>query len=440
MLRDHWRVITLPGKQELLSERMGYQKSLGFGDHHRYPDGGLGGAEAPYMIPFNLNVTASPDLFSIGRNLFKSEGHGAVKQLSDSFVAFGQHGAALVRDGKADVRVDAKGARTDQTLTPTTEVALHDAHGAPLPLALHGVGGEQYWQAQFSPNLTDPSRHFTEEPLLTPDFKPRFPFIRQHAFYRDGRGRYYLAPEFRVPLPAAIPDFAGKGGAFTAARITGGAALIAALPHGAGFLFAMRPDFPQPGRVFILKPDGTWDPDGASDPTKIFPDGRVVLVGNGSRGVLNPDGSFSPTPLVTTVPFSGDTTWFLGQEAVRLKYGVYAAGQGWKVPARYDYLQDELVPGIGVYRTDTFDDLRGRTSRYGLIDIAANRVVTPPVYDFVDTDGRVGQRRPIVNSYGVKLTPGFAFYLDPHTGEPYVTLLPSGGAAGAPTSSTRKSP
>jgi len=58
--------------------------------------------------------------------------------------------------------------------------------------------------------------------------------------------------------------------------------------------------------------------------------------------------------------------------------------------------------------------------RYGLIDIAQDKPITPPIYDFIGTDGRVGQSCQIVNGYGVKLDRGFSYYLGPRTGEPFV--------------------
>jgi hypothetical protein len=429
VLRDEWTVTTLPRKQVLLSERTSYLKGTGQGYHRRY-HGDAVTAEAYDILPFALQIPDASDLFSIGRRLFRVDAGGVVRQASDAFASFGLKGAALVRDGAAYDLISQDGHRASAKLALASRVTFRDSKGNVLVPVLSSFSADAYWWAQFGSDAGNPSNHYTAESLLAPDFRSRFPFITQRSFYQDEHGRQYLAPNFRVPLPSVVQDFDGQGGKFRAGDIIGHARLIAALPGGNGFLLAMRDDFAQPGRAFILNTDGSWNasvPAFLRGPVQFFPHGRIFFVSKSSRGVLNADFTFTPLPLTTASPCSGNAEWYLGQDVQTRKYGVYdASGGRWQVPPQYDYLQDELVPGIAVYRMDMTAQQAGwnpPVRRYGLIDIARNKAVTPPLYDFVDTDGRVGQLREITNSYGVKLDRGFSFYLDPHTGEPFVSEL-----------------
>lgn len=440
VLRDDWRVITLPNQKKLLGARMGYQDSLGQGYHRRYHNDNPG-AEAHTVIPFALHLGTASDLFSIGDDVFLQAGDGSVRKISDGFIRFTQDGSALVqtkRDGPYAL-VTPDGHRNPGELT-AANASFHDAQGVPVTAELtSGTSGATFWRKQFPSDEGDQANVWTEDLLLTRDFRPRFPFIQQEPIYRDANGHLYLAPDFKTPLPTTVADYVQGQDHFTAAQIIRHTRLLAALPHNAGFLLTMDTQFTQPGRTFILKPDGSWDvraPAFLRAPTRMFSDGRIVFVGKGSRGVLGADFHFWPTPLSTTSPVANQPAWYLGQDADTRKYGVYdAAHQRWQVPPRYNWLAGELVPGIAVYRNDTTEHRNGvdfPTRRFGLLDIAANQAVTPPLYDFVDTDGRVGQLRHIVNDYGVKLDPGFAFYLDPHTGAPFLSM----DAASAPGNKT----
>lgn len=444
VLRDHWRVVTLPEQKPLLSARLDYTRSTGFGYHRRYgSDYDTADGNSQTVLPFALNVAAPSDLIGIGRQVFLTSAKGTVTHLTGDLALFTQDGGALVRTrggGDSDDEDDhsvyelisSDGHRMARRFTRTTALTFKDTHGVALaPTITRDAIGNVDWFGQFGSDANNgPGNFWTTDQLRTPDLTFRFPFVRQRGFYRDEHGRTYLAPKLRTPLPATLADYVAADGAFTARDIIQHLRALIALPHGMGFLVVEDDDFAQPGRVFVLMADGHWNPKAPAflrGPTRVFANGSTVFVGPDSRGILMPDLRFVPTPLASTAPISGHPDWYVGQDAATRKYGIYdAARRRWQVPAHYDYIAGMLAPGVAVYRTDTTVERFGHPEpvrHFGLLDIKTGRAITPPRYDFVDTDGRVGEHRPLVNSYDVKLDPGFAFYLNLHTGTPYLTQL-----------------
>lgn len=430
VLRDKWQVMTLPHKKKLFSSDMTYTTSLGFGYHHLF----VSSLNAPYVIPFKLRIRSDCDLIGIGHRLYFWVA-GRLQKLSSDLVDMGRGCVALVSVGDHRfARIGSDGQQLNGALARAQFVALHGKHGEVLPLRLTSFSTRHYWRRQFDAAGSTPPRTWAGQTLTAPATTFKATYMTEQPFYRDGNGRYYLAPDYRHPLPSVISDYKDAQGTYTATGIMGKARLIVALPGNAGFLVVMNNAFAEPDRAFILSADGSWNttaPAFLREPTLLFPDGRIAFVGPGSRGVLNTDLSFSPTPLSTTRPYPSHPGWYIGQDKETGRFGIYdAANQRWQVPPDYDAIAGELEPGVVVYRKDiTRHQENGTPSydrRYGLLDVEDARTLTPAQYSFVDADGRVGRRWPMVNPYGVDIEPGLAFYINLSTGNARVTVKGSG--------------
>lgn len=80
----------------------------------------------------------------------------------------------------------------------------------------------------------------------------------------------------------------------------------------------------------------------------------------------------------------------MGKDVETGKYGVFdATKQQWQVPATYDYLQDEIAPGVAIYSIVKKDAEGVERDQFGLLDIAADKRITPPLYDRLEMSGRV---------------------------------------------------
>ncbi len=435
VLRDRWTAMTLPGKQVLLKERLPYTRGYGFGYHHR-----VSSAMTPQgqdIVPFRLDVTSVAGLVRLENKVYRYDDEGRLHQLTDQFVAFTRAGHLLVREGDHWRLLDADGKPLDARRFSRAPVAhVTGPGGETLKVLPTYSSASQYWWRQFEPDgLLSRPNLFTAELLFTTDLRHRFPFLRQRPFYQDQQGRYYLAPDFQTPLPASITDYQGKGGRFSAREILDHLALVVALPGKGGFLLATTDRFREPGRTFFLDASGAWKADmpALNGPVKLFAGNRILFMGEGTRGVLMADdgfntGVFHALPLSIASPCAGQPGWYLGRDLKTRKYGVYdALRQRWQVPPTYDYLLEELVPGVGVYRMNLVEQ-RGSVelpiSRYGLLDLAHNQRITPPLYVFVDSDGRVGREQNFVNGYGVSVDEGLSFYLNPMTGAEYRRRVP----------------
>jgi len=440
VLRDRWTAMTLPGKQVLLKERLPYTRGYGFGYHHQ-----VSSAMTPQgqdIVPFRLDVTSVAGLVRLENKVYRYDDEGRLHQLTDQFVAFTRAGHLLVREGDHWRLLDADGKPLDaRRFSRVLTARVTGPGGEVLSIQPTYSSASQYWWSQFEPNgpLSRPNQ-FTAELLFTTNLRYRFPFLRQRPFYQDQQGRYYLAPDFQTPLPASITDYQGRGERFSGKEILGHLALVIALPGKGGFLLTATDRFRDPGRAFFLGADGVWKTNmpAVSGPVKLFSGNRILFMGKGAgkgaRGVLMAgdgfnSGVFHALPLSIASPCAGQPGWYLGRDLKTRKYGVYdALRQRWQVPPQYDYMLEELVPGISVYRMNLVEH-RGNIelpiNRYGLLDIVHNQRITPPLYVFVDSDGRVGREQGIVNGYGVKLDEGLSFYVNPMTGAEYRSLRPA---------------
>ncbi|OWT60058.1 hypothetical protein [Candidimonas nitroreducens] len=150
----------------------------------------------------------------------------------------------------------------------------------------------------------------------------------------------------------------------------------------------------------------------------------VLLAGVAARGATPAAPAAAPVPWLVIDPNGGYGMARYGYRDTAGGKMAIAAIWADAQPFKNGYaVVGKRLSADGRVRSVRYGATAGRkfpVRRYGLIDIAPDKPITPPIYDFIDTDGRVGQSCQIVNGYGVKLDRGFSYYLDRRTGEPFV--------------------
>lgn len=420
--RDHWKVVTLPDRKTLINDRKSYLMAQGLGYHHQ----NIGGQALAYdILPFDLDVTSSPNLIKIDRNVYRQTG-GQLKHLTSNFEVFTREGNILVKKGKQYRLLNKNGEKVNPKIF--TKVKAISVETADKQNSL--------WRPSFTtatPYYTyqkgmQTSHHFTEESLLTKDFKRRHQTIAFQGFFEDEQGNYYLAPNFKAPFPKNIEDYKHDDQQYSGQSILENCGIITALPDGS-YLIGTNPNFKNPNKAFMLKTDGSWDThlQGVKAPVNVFSQNRISFIGEDSPGVWDKQRGYHPIPSKYIYPCTQNPMWYFSQDSTSHKYGVYnAQQQSWQVPPIYDYMTEELVSNVAVYRTDTVITKNGidfSKHLYGLVDIKKNKKITAPIFQFIDTDGRVGLIKEVTNDYGVTVEEGLSFYLNPYTGEQYRNLL-----------------
>ncbi|WP_158267039.1 WG repeat-containing protein [Chitinophaga niastensis] len=212
------------------------------------------------------------------------------------------------------------------------------------------------------------------------------------AVFKSNEGKYYLFPDLYKPLPADIQDYKKEDDTATAAEIMGQAIIISSIPDSEYFLVLSIFGKSKESRCLLLDTNGHWY-------TKIpayagldmmLSNGDLLFTRGAKKGMMGRDLLFKSLPFSeNAAPCYLSVDLYSGKDAATGKYGIYdVQKQTWQVMPVYDYIGNEIVPGIIVYTAKIVENGHQK-EMYGLLDIQHNKVITPPLYHHIDGDGLV---------------------------------------------------
>lgn len=239
-----------------------------------------------------------------------------------------------------------------------------------------------------------------------------YPVIPQPIF-ENKEGVIFFSPNFSKPFPATIKDYQFQDEKLTAKTILQGAVTITDMPNKNYFAIIAGVGKVSGWSYFLLNKDGSWNTamPAYRGPKQILTDGRITFESASIKGVLDTNLQFYQIPLVYIMPCSQNHYWYMGEDTSTKKFGVYdALKMRWQVQPKYSYLQDEIAPGIAIYTEVKIDSRGNQKEWFGLLNLQEDKEITPPVYDFIQTDGKVS--RTIDNKRII-------FYINPLTGFEY---------------------
>lgn len=251
--------------------------------------------------------------------------------------------------------------------------------------------------------------HYYQYELIEP--------LARTDIYKSNEGEVYLFPDLAKPVPALINDYEGLGGSFTAAEILKGINLIRSIPNSNFFLVITR-GFERTDKwtgAFLLDTEGNWNTQIPvySGFQEMFSDGRLAFKQSSGVSILYPDLSSREMNIDEILGICESSEyWYRVKDKLKKKYGIYDTEKGdWQVLPAYDYLEDEIAPGIAVYTVKRTDENGYNQKEYkGLIDIINDRLITAAIYDQINPEGEVTK-----TECGKKLR----FYLNIRTGKEY---------------------
>ncbi|MBB6498535.1 WG repeat-containing protein [Pedobacter cryoconitis] len=257
--------------------------------------------------------------------------------------------------------------------------------------------------------ITVDKHHYYQYELIEP--------LARADIYKSNEGKVYLFPDLVKPVPVLISDYEGLGGNFTAAEILKGITLIKSIPNSNFFLVITR-GFERTDKwtgAFLLDTEGNWNTQVPvySGFQEMFSDGRLAFKQSSGVSILYPDLSsheMNIDEILGTCAFS--EYWYRVKDKLKKKYGIYdTEKREWQVQPAYDYLEDEIAPGIAVYTVKRTDVNGYNQKEYkGLIDIINDRLITAAIYDQINPEGEVTK---------TECSKKLRFYLNIHTGKEY---------------------
>lgn len=336
-------------------------------------------------LPRDITVASADSLIAVSHHVFSLAKTGRLKKISSRFQYFTATDELMVQ----------KGANSYQIVRENGSPACHMIYSREDSLIVH-----------------DGAHMRISIPKIGSDM-PEYPIFSD--LFKDSRGRYFLFPELKAPIPLVIRDYYGSTDTVSAREILNQAVMISACPDGLGFLVASGAGHDSEGgwNCFILKQDGSWDTDiplirGVKE---MLEDGRIVFDSKKNKGVLDTNGVFRAMPGDYISPCRKHRSWYMIKDTASDKYGVYdVEHKRWQVVPKYSYLQDEIVPDVAIYIVVKKDTSANEKEWFGLMNIKEDREITPPLYDMIYPDGRV-----------LKTTGKgqISFYIHPQTGMEY---------------------
>lgn len=374
--RAVWSVEFLPSRENLYSHDV-LDETSAMGTHQYWKKGW----RPSRTIPRNLRLSVYGKIVQANDKSWRITDRGRLLRLGMKVESITPNGQLLTKQGTEYRLANDKGKPLDDRVFAHVEKITFSTPEGILDVSRSGDMGVAY---------------------------PRIP----SAIYRDQQGRSYLYPDFTKPVPKHVSDYADGGKTIKAKRILANAVAIWDLPHESYFA-VISTAAGKKRRLFLLGRDGQWNTTVPlyADPYSLLSGGRISFTGKDNRGILNRELHFYSLPLNFPVPCRQHANWYMGKDVRTSKYGVFdARRQRWQVPPEYDYLQDEIAPDVAVYSIVKKDAQGVKRDQLGLLDIADNKRITPPLYDRLEADGRVVRQVD-----GKKLS----FYINRKTGFEY---------------------
>lgn len=204
-------------------------------------------------------------------------------------------------------------------------------------------------------------------------------------------GEVFLFPDFSKPFPASIEPYPQVGEVKYVAA-------IGALPDAEHFFVLATTGKSSERRLLVLHKSGQWnklvEPRAGFD--LMLRNGNILFTQGNTKGVMDAGLEFHLFPL--QYPEALTETLYAGKDNKTGKYGVFdIMEQDWKIPPSYSYIGPCLAEGIVPYCMD---------NRYGVMELATGRHITPPLYDSIGKNGEATQKNQL-------------FYIDIYTGLEY---------------------
>ncbi len=376
--RAHWKVVALPQKKTLFSDRRSDQYTTMLTNQYWKDDW-----TPNRFMPRDISIRSTSSLLAVKAKVYDLQKSAGVKKMGNGFSSFINDSTYITRNGKLYRFTDEKTAAVKQKkYQEANGIQLFTTSGDTLIVPKYGEMGRGY------------------------------PIINSKIFI-DQQGKTYLTADFSRPFPKVVSDYESVYDTVSAKAIFQQAVTVMPLPKTPYFLVlssAGKGEKDGSGwKCYFLKENGKWKTDIPvyQGPQKILDNGEITLEGSRNRlGVLDTDFQFHPMPLGYIQPVHHHPHWYMGKDTATGKYGVYdVQNQRWQVPPEYDFLQDQVSADIAVYsiiKSDTVGD------QLGLINMVTNKRITPPIFRRLSQKGRV-----------VRLGGDKAFYIDVKTGKSY---------------------
>ena len=380
--RAKWEIRALPGKKALFQDRRSDDKSpMGTGQYWKAdwtPD---------RSIPADLSIAATDDLVLVNHAIYQKEPDGRLRHRSGHFVGRTSGGTLLLQRGGSYYLADRQGQKqTNRRFTALPGLRLKTSSGEAVFVSRAGKLATSY--------QTIPGR-----------------------VLKDQEGKVFLAPNLDTPFPTLIRDYTSPTDTLSAKAILSAAVMVRVRSTTSDYVVASSVGGGRGWRCFILQADGRWDTRmplirGVSE---LWDDGRIVFDRGKRTGVLDTNGHFWAMPLRAIRACRHHPHWYMGKDTATGKYGVYdAEHRRWQVQPRYSYLQDQLADNVAIYTLVQKDTAGVESEQFGLVNIRANREITPPVYDRIFSYGpNYGSAIRTVRGRRCR------FYLQPETGREY---------------------
>lgn len=373
--KARWQIIELPGEKTLFSERIMDDKTdMGISQYWK----------ADWIpsrtIPNDIKILSAGNLLSVQDRLFKQTHQGKIKSMAGKLFGFINDSTLLIQRGKRYFLADKNGEKTSkEAFEQRPGIFFKTTDGESVYICKTGEMGEAY------------------------------PVIAE-AVFADKKGHVFLFPNLKKALPTVVDDYKRGNTKKTAKELLQNAVAITDMSRTKFFAIVSTADENGNRACYFLDVDGHWN---AQIPAYIGPgsfleDDRVIFDRGPLKGVLDTNWVFYKIPLDFIRPCSQHHYWYMGKDTATDKYGVYdALHQQWKIPLQFDYLQDEILPGIGIYSIIRNGSDSVQQEYFGLINIAENKKITPAIYNQLQMNGRV-----------TKIEDGkmVSFYINPQTG------------------------
>jgi hypothetical protein len=354
--RAKWKIRSLQGGKVLFRQRR-------MDNEHAYSSYYWKKDWEPYRgAPADIYVSSSGRHLQVQHYLFRLSATNKLRKVTDRFFDFINDTTALVFKNDQYYKTGINGKLTDKTTyTAMDSLLFNKTSGKSIVVKKQRAGIYPYT------TISD-------------------------AVFKNRGGKYFLFPDLAKPLPANIQDYKRMEDMATAAEIIEHAIIISNIPGSDYFLVLSVFGKNNESRCLLLDTNGHWNTKipAYEGLDKVLINGNLLFTRSAKKGVMGKDLVFRHLPFSENVePCSLSADLYSGRDAATGKYGVYdVQQQTWQVTPVYDYMGNEILPGIVVYTAKTNEN--GHTKElYGLLDIQHNKVIAAPIYNHIDGDGWV---------------------------------------------------
>lgn len=213
--------------------------------------------------------------------------------------------------------------------------------------------------------------------------------VFQNPIYLDQSGQYFISPQLETGFPRAIAPYQKDSVHLSAHSILASAVQI--IPWNArSFLIVSMAGGGKGYKAYFLQSDGQWKVDvptqGAIVPNHAG--AGLTLAASGKYWMIHRNFSITAFP-GDFIPIWGHPDWYFVLDKGSQNYGIYKPEkQRWLVPAKYHTLETTADPDVAIYSL-VEENGDHRTPKYGLLNMASKKRITPPCYTWIEQDGRV---------------------------------------------------